>query len=171
MKPANIFSRLIPDLRVDRIHQIDLEQLSALQRDTLLIDLDNTLTSWRGTSIETEVEQWVVRALSQGFRIALVSNASPARLLPHGEMLRLEHVYPRAGKPSVRTLRRAMSALGAEPSQTVMIGDQLFTDVLAGNRAGVYTVLVTPMDLREQWWMKMVRNLERKILDWLHRHL
>lgn len=166
MSPFSI-RLLVPDCRVDRVTDIPLSELRAQGVDVLLIDLDNTLTHWRGQKIEERVKSWVWSARAEGFRIALVSNASSRRLAPHGEFLGIEDIYPRATKPSPKALSKALKKFGVEAGQAAMVGDQVFTDVLAGNRLGLCTVLVTPIDPNEQWWMRVVRALERRLLDWL----
>ncbi len=60
-----------------------------------------------------------------------------------------------------------MAALGASPEQTAMIGDQMFTDVLGGNRLGLHTFMVRPMARREFLGTKLSRVAERAILKWL----
>ena len=62
-----------------------------------------------------------------------------------------------------------MQQLGVEPHETVVVGDQLFTDILGGNRAGAYTILVVPIDRREFIGTRLVRMIERRVLNHLRR--
>ena len=69
-------------------------------------------------------------------------------------------VVDHAMKPAPFALRRAMEMHGATPDKTVMIGDQVFTDVAAGNLAGVRTVLVRPQSRRDLWYTQIFRVFE-----------
>lgn len=129
-----------------------------------MVDLDNTLLGWKGSELSDEVTHWMAVVHALGFSVCLVSNAAPARLRVQAQRLNVDYV-PVARKPSRRGLRKAMKRFHKTPEQAAMIGDQIFADVLAGNRLGVYTILVVPLDLEEQWWMKIVRRMERWVLD------
>lgn len=155
--------RLLPRQQVDGVTSIDLEALKARGIELLLLDLDNTLLGWKGSEMADEVTHWMAVVHALGFSVCLVSNATEARLRVQAQRLNVDYV-PTARKPSRRGLRKAMRRFQKEPARTAMIGDQLFADVLAGNRLGIYTILVVPIDLREQWWMKWVRRLERWVL-------
>ena len=165
MNPLKYLQHLVPDQRVDWVTEISMTQLSEIGVEVLLIDLDNTLTTWRGVTVDEKTRSWVSLAQEAGFKVGLVSNASFRRLSPHGKSLGVDDLFPRATKPRVGALKKAMQRFGVEAHQTAMIGDQIFTDVLAGNRLGAYTVLVTPLDPTEQWWMRYVRSTERYLLD------
>lgn len=129
-----------------------------------MVDLDNTLLGWKGSELSEEVTHWMAVVHALGFSVCLVSNAAPARLRVQAQRLNVDYV-PVARKPSRRGLRKAMKRFRKSPDRAAMIGDQIFADVWAGNRLGVYTILVVPLDLEEQWWMKFVRRLERWVLD------
>ena len=70
----------------------------------------------------------------------------------------------KARKPSRRAFRQALATLGTTEKETAVVGDQLFTDVLGGNRLGLYTVLVMPLSKREFFGTKAIRSLERIVL-------
>ena len=156
--------RFLPREQVSGVTSIDLEDLKAKGIELLMLDLDNTLLGWKGSVLADEVTHWMAVVHALGFSVCLVSNAAPARLSVQAQRLNVDYV-PIARKPSRRGLRKAMKRFQKTPEQTAMIGDQIFADVLAGNRLGVYTILVVPLDLNEQWWMKIVRRLERWVLD------
>lgn len=159
-----LIDRLLPSEHVTHITRIDLDELKHRGIELLLIDLDNTLLGWKGQDLSEEVNHWMAKVHSHGFSVCLVSNAAPERLRVQAQRLRVDYV-PLARKPSVRGLRKAMGRFEQGPQTTAMIGDQIFADVLAGNRLGLHTILVVPLDLKEQWWMRLVRYLERWILS------
>lgn len=153
---------LRPDQTVASLAQLDLRELHRQGYRLLLLDLDNTLLAWRQPEIEQALHAWVEQ-LRQDFTVCLVSNASRKRLRRQAQVLQIDWVAM-AHKPATRGLRKAMRKFECPAEQTVMIGDQLFTDVLAGNRLGLHTVLVAPLGA-EQWWMKPLRRLEGWVLE------
>jgi HAD superfamily phosphatase (TIGR01668 family) len=95
----------------------------------------------------------------------VVTNAaSTKRVQPVAEHLGIPWII-RAAKPLPRGYRHAMGLLGTTPATTAMIGDQVFTDILGGNRLGLYTILVDPLpNAREALITRMVqRPLERVV--------
>ena len=160
----SFLKRFLPREQVSGVTSIDLEALKARGIELLMVDLDNTLLGWKGSELSEEVTHWMAVVHALGFSVCLVSNAAPARLRVQAQRLNVDYV-PVARKPSRRGLRKAMKRFRKSPDRAAMIGDQIFADVWAGNRLGVYTILVVPLDLEEQWWMKFVRRLERWVLD------
>lgn len=159
----SFLKRFLPRQQVAGVTAIDLDALWDRGIRLLLIDLDNTLLGWKGSDLSEEVTHWMARVHAVGFSVCLVSNAAAARLRVQAQRLNVDYV-PVAKKPSRRGLRKAMQRFQRGPEETAMIGDQVFADVLAGNRLGIYTILVVPIDLREQWYMRLVRMLERWVL-------
>jgi HAD superfamily phosphatase (TIGR01668 family) len=70
-------------------------------------------------------------------------------------------------KPRRRAFRRALHIMELTSQETAVIGDQIFTDVLGGNRLGLYTILVTPISEKEFIWTRLMRKLERFVLNYL----
>lgn len=142
------------------VTDIDLDALDQRGIRGILLDFDNTLLAWSENSVSSRVIEWVSTALQRGFRLCIVSNAPDERLAAQARRLDIPFVS-KALKPTGKGINRAIEMLGLSRDEVTMVGDQMFTDVLAGNRLGLFTVLVNPIYLREQWWMKFVRNLER----------
>jgi HAD superfamily phosphatase (TIGR01668 family) len=132
----------------------------------VLCDLDNTLTEWRSEHIADEVVQWIQELRRTGIGVCIASNTRNFRRLERiAGAMDIAHVPGNAGKPGVGGLKRALQLLDAHPGEAAMIGDQLFTDIVAGNRLGLYTVLVNPLSHREFIGTKVIsRNLERLVL-------
>lgn len=148
-----------PNLTVNSIADIDLEYLKQAGVRGILMDFDNTLVRWNGSSISRSVKSWVKAAQRAGFSLCIVSNAVTARLKGTAAKLGVPFVA-QALKPTPIGINKALRSLDVAPDEAVMIGDQLFTDVLAGRCGGLHTVLIRPKVLYEQWWMKGVRHLE-----------
>ncbi|MFN8497759.1 MAG: YqeG family HAD IIIA-type phosphatase [Anaerolineae bacterium] len=152
-----------PDLIVPSVCDIPLPELAGRGIRGLLFDLDNTLLAHRGDEFEDDVIAWLKHAAGEGFGLYIISNGPPSRTLRLAEKVGLPAVY-HSGKPGVRGLRQALDALGLKPAQAAMVGDQIFTDVWAGSRLGLYTVLVTPINADEPWNVRVKRPLERFVL-------
>ena len=152
-----------PDTQALRLQNVNLYCLRHVGVKVLLLDADNTLTPWNSPELLPEVVEWVETAKAAGFAVLVASNNTLERLRPLTERLRIGAV-PRAGKPLPFGLRKAAKALGFAPKQCAMIGDQILTDVLAGNLAGMHTVLLQPIDTsREYTGTRINRALERVI--------
>lgn len=157
-------SLLQPDLYVASVQQVDLEALLKRGIRAVLIDLDNTLVGWSSSDFGPEVAAWFVKAREAGLKLCILSNtAGRSRIEAIGAALGVPHVM-HARKPRRGAFRRAMEMLGVRPSETAVIGDQLFTDVLGGNRLGLHTILCVPLPGRECPGMMWVRMAERHLL-------
>ena len=155
-----LLNAITPGEMVRSVTDIDLDDLYQRGIRGILLDFDNTLLAWSESSVSSRVIDWVSSALERGFRLCIVSNAPDERLAIQAQRLDIPFVS-KALKPTGKGINRAIELLGLNRDEVTMVGDQMFTDVLAGNRLGLFTVLVNPIYLREQWWMKFVRNLER----------
>ncbi len=110
----------------------------------LVLDVDETLVPLKDRQVSEELQQWI-NTIKPIVKVWLVSNnISHSRIGTIAESLDLPYISG-AGKPSRRKLRRAVEAINLPIEQIGMVGDRLFTDVLVGNRMGMFTILVEPM--------------------------
>ena len=146
------------------VFELDCRELATCGIRGVILNLDNTLTRWGSIEIAPEVAQWVCDLRTAGITSCILSNsASTRRVRPVAEHLGLPWIT-RAAKPFPQGFRRAMHLLQTTPESTAIVGDQLFTDILGGNRLGLYTVLVEPIFPREAWTTSLLqRPLERLI--------
>lgn len=149
----------VPHLAVRRVSDIPLDLLAARGIRGVLFDLDNTLVPYGSSEVPDDVARWLEQFRARGLQGALVSNSLPGRARRLAQQLG----WPAVGgwpKPNPGRLRRAMAVLGTTPATTALVGDQLFTDVWPGNRLGLFTVLVEPLQPREFVTTRVARWLE-----------
>lgn len=159
---------LTPDLTVASVYQIDQDRLWQDGLRGIILDIDNTITPWHANEPLPEVHEWITRARQRGFRICLVSNARARRIRYFAQRLGVDHVL--AGrKPGRRPFLAAQMRLSLSPAEVVVVGDQLFTDVVGGKRLGFRTILVDPISSREFIATRLSRRLEAVILKRLAR--
>ncbi len=164
-----MWNMVCPRLYVNSIFAIPLDAIWRLGIRGLIFDVDNTLTGWRGKDLDERTLQWFNTVTERGFRVCLVSNSSHReRVMAFGRLLDVCAI-PRAYKPMGRPFLEALKKLKTEPASTAVIGDQIFTDVLGGNRLGLYTILVVPLSSEEFIGTKCVRLLERLVIKSLIR--
>lgn len=135
------------DLVCDSIYDIDISGLKKAGISLLLADLDNTLVPY-GVPLPTdEVREWNDRLKEAGVTLFVLSNNRHAnRPRIFSEALGIPFIG-HAGKPKSGSFFKAMEQMGATKEQTAIVGDQIFTDILGGSRAGVTTILVKPIRL------------------------
>ena len=125
--------------------ELPLEQLIERRIQALVLDVDRTLLPRRGTELPPAMERWL-RQAQQRMPLHLFSNnPSRSRIGSVAEQLGVSYTT-NAGKPRRGPLRQVLDQLALPPTRVALVGDRVFTDVLAGNRLGLYTVLVKPVN-------------------------
>jgi HAD superfamily phosphatase (TIGR01668 family) len=124
--------------------QMPLENLLDRGIRALVLDVDRTLLPRRQSEMPPLMEAWL-RQAKERLRLHLFSN-NPSRRRIGSVAQRLDLPFTTsAGKPRRSALRRVLADLDLPPAQVALAGDRLFTDVLVGNRLGLFTVLVKPI--------------------------
>ncbi|HEX2953824.1 MAG TPA: YqeG family HAD IIIA-type phosphatase [Bacillota bacterium] len=155
--------KLCPQSQTTSVCDLDSAFFTEQGIKGIIIDLDNTLVPWGEDSIEPEMAAWVRTMQRVGLRFCILSNALEARVRAVADILGVPFVS-RAVKPRKSPFRKAMEILETQPEETAVIGDQLFTDILGGNRLDLYTVWTTPLSQEEFVSTKAVRRLERLVV-------
>ena len=136
---------LQPDLIVEgSVLNLTPEILQQYHLKGLVLDVDDTLVPIKSTQASETLLLWVEQ-IRQVAALWLVSNnLSESRISNIAKAVNVPYLLG-AGKPSRRKLRQAVTGMNLPVEQVAMVGDRLFTDVLAGNRLGMFTILVEPM--------------------------
>ena len=145
----NIFKAMVPDKVIRSLADLDLDELKSRGIDCLLLDFDNTL----GPDHATEPTD---------FSYEMVNNARSGRSDGIAKKLEIPCVTY-AHKPRPDGVNRALALLGKDKAQAAMIGDQVFTDVIAGRYAGVYTVFTEKYAKKEMWYIVLKRPFEKLV--------
>lgn len=140
--------KLIADGIFDAVTDIQPEKLRKMGIVLLLADLDNTLEPYNTSYPRDEIVNWHEELRANGITLYVVSNNKKASGREYLDRLGVPYIVD-AHKPKADSLLQAMEETGADRTSTVMVGDQTFTDVLAGRRAGVPVILVRPVKLED----------------------
>jgi len=158
-----------PTIQAPSLDLISVDQLTRDGIKGLIIDLDNTMTPWNDVEVGPKVAKWFLQVKAAGIKACVVSNNSKRqRVAVVAECLDIPFVFG-ATKPRRGAFRLGMNLLGTGYTDTAVIGDQLFTDILGGNRLGLYTIWVTPINDHEFIGTRVMRRMER-VLVWLMKH-
>lgn len=155
-----MYQLLCPNLVLQSLLDLSIEQLHAQQIRGLILDLDNTIIPWDSPHLPPAFLNYIQHLQQHDFRICLLSNNSTRRVRDVARKLQLPFIA-RAFKPSRNGFQQAIRLLELPPSSIAVVGDQLYTDVLGGNRCGAFTVWVKPLNTREFIGTKLTRQLEK----------
>ncbi len=138
---------LIPRGYYSSVTDLKPEELAARGIRLVLADLDNTLSPYRVEEPSEEIRAWKEALEGRGITLFLLSNSrKPGRAERYARNLGIPY-QGHSGKPKPAGYLRAMERMGCSPEQTVMVGDQIFTDTLGANLAGVVPLLIRPIRL------------------------
>ena len=138
---------LVPHHICGSIYDLTPEELERSGIRLLLADLDNTLAPYRQKIAPPELHTWKEGLSRHGITLFILSNSrKPTRARTFAESLGVPFVG-HAGKPGTGAFFRVMQQQGVSPKETAIVGDQIFTDIWGGNRSGVQTYLVHPIQL------------------------
>jgi len=160
-----LWKTLTPSQVVESVDELEPEMLKARGIEAIITDLDNTLVPWRHYEIMPGVIEWLAKLEVAGIKICIASNTiHTSRLKQLAETMGIPFV-DRVRKPRTGGFVRAMKAMGSHAENTAVFGDQIFTDVLAGNRLNLYTILLRPPLSKEEFIStQLVRYVENGVI-------
>ena len=156
---------LTPSRVVESLKELDPQSLKDQGIAAIITDLDNTLVPWRHYEIMPGVVEWLAKLEVAGIKICIASNTiHTERLKQLADTMGIPFV-DRVQKPRTGGFLRAMKLMGSNVGNTAVFGDQLFTDVLAGNRLKLHTILLRPPLSKEEFIStQMVRYVENGVI-------
>lgn len=162
-----MLSTVTPEFYVHSVLDIRTGQLLSMGLQSILLDVDGTLKDFREDSFSPQITSWLGELRAAQITLCLLSNGLGRRIERLANQFDIPFVA-KALKPFPFGCYRAMKKIGASAQTTVIIGDQIFADVLAGRLAGIRTILVKPTSLEEPWFTSIKRPLERQFLKWMN---
>lgn len=157
-----------PDMYKKDIYSVDYKKLLSYGIKCILFDLDNTLVYCNKNKPSRKLKDFIERLKEMGFKIIIFSNSNKKRLAPFKKILEVDCSYS-SRKPSQRKFKKVLKEYKYNQSEVAIIGDQILTDVLGGNRMGIFTVLVKPLSSKEFLWTKINRIFENRMIRKLER--
>lgn len=154
---------LRPDAFAERLTSVSLDDLAERGIAGIIVDLDNTLLGYRQDELAPADVAWIAAAVERGFRVALVSNNFSERVGRVGAALGVPAVA-NALKPLPHGFLRAARLIGTPRRATVVVGDQLFTDVLGARLCGMRAILTHPLEPHDFAGTRVLRFFERLVL-------
>ena len=162
----------IPKFSFDELTDISPEFLSGLGVKFLMLDLDNTIAAYNENFPSKDVSSWAGCIKGSGIELFIISNSMRKKRVEAFTSTLDVGVIMNAHKPSPNGVLQAMEDKGYRAESSALIGDQIFTDTLAANRAGVVSIIVRPKQLTnpflairfaaEKPFRAMCKNISRK---------
>jgi len=167
-----LFEILRPKVYINSVYNIDLMKLKEVKNiKGIIVDLDNTLVGWGKKEVSQEIIDWVKEAKKIGLKICIISNTNSKRVAEFAKIFNIPY-HSKYFKPFSIAFHNGLKILETKKSETVVIGDQIFTDIWGGNRLKLLTILVTPIVKKDSIGTFLHRNLEKKIISfWLKKGL
>lgn len=163
-----LYKNFLPNEYVKSIFHISPETLIEKGIKGIITDLDNTLVEWDRPEATPEIIAWVKQMQQAGLQVTILSNNNEIRVKSFCTPLGTPFIFD-ARKPLRKSFKKALALMSLKREEVVMVGDQLMTDVLGGNRFGVYTILVVPVASSDGFFTKFNRQIERRIMAKLKR--
>lgn len=158
----------LPTQHAKDIFEITPESLMENGIKGVITDLDNTLVEWDRPNATPRLVKWLEEMKNSNIKITIVSNNNESRVKAFSEPLDIPFISA-ARKPFRRAFNQALQQMALKKEETVVIGDQLLTDVLGGNRGGFRTILVVPVAQTDGFFTRFNRMVERRILNWFQK--
>ena len=169
-KEVICLSIFYPDKMFTSITKITPDILRDLGITSLMLDVDNTLTTHNNPNLAPEILVWLAEMRAAEIGLIIISNNSRMRVAPFAQILSLDFVS-RAMKPLPFGYWHASKKLGTHAWQIAIVGDQIFTDILGGNICKMQTILLEPIEPERGLFFRIKRRIETVILRNYRRQL
>lgn len=155
---------LVPEYRLSRFEDATVEFLSSLGIKGIVLDIDNTLEPYEHAYPGDNVIEWINALSEAGIKTAIVSNNNRSRVTTFNRTIGIP-AYFNAAKPFKGNIVKAMRDMGTDTTNTIMMGDQVYTDVWGAHNAGIPAILVNPIKDKNNLLTKIKRVLEKPVLS------
>ena len=155
--------KLYPNIYLKKVEDIKIETLIKNKIKLLILDVDNTLIDYY-KNLSENVINWAKEMKGQGIKLYILSNTNNEEKVKEvAKKLDIKYKHF-AMKPLKRGFKYVQKETNIKPENIAVVGDQIFTDVLGGNRSKMFTILVDPIDdKKDYWYTAWKRPIENKI--------
>ena len=143
----------LPKIILPELTKLEPELLQARGIELLMLDFDNTMLPYTSNTPSQELLCWLEKMQQSGIQLCIVSNSKKPRVSQFGKTYGVD-VITHARKPASRGIRQCLQRYGIDRTHAALCGDQIYTDVLGANLAGVYAIQV-PSILNHNFWLKL----------------
>ena len=140
----------VPDIIADELTDLTPELLRSKGIDFLMLDFDNTIVPYTQNEPTGEMEAWLKMMAGSGIGMCVVSNSKRDRVVKFCNARNIPCIT-HSRKPFSKGIRRCCEKFDLDRSHAALVGDQIYTDVLGANCAGLRSILVTPIHLHNIW--------------------
>lgn len=157
-----MLKKFYPDEYISSAYKMDFQKYYDRGYRGIIFDIDNTLVEHGAPADEGSIA--LIQSLkAMGFGIMLLSNNKEPRVKMFNDAVHVQYIY-KAGKPGRAGYEKAMELLKTDVNTTLFVGDQLFTDVWGARNTGIHSILVQPIDKKEEIQIVLKRCLEKIVL-------
>ena len=153
----------VPEYRFETFDVATVDFLISKGIKGIVLDVDNTLEPYENPLPTERVVAWLNSLSENGIKAAIVSNNNSERIDLFNRDLGLP-AYSKSGKPFKKNVLKAMADMGTTPENTILMGDQVFTDTWAAHNAGIPAILVPPIKDKTDPLTRFKRLLEKPVL-------
>ena len=153
----------VPEYRFEKFNMASAQFLLSIGVAGVVLDIDNTLEPYEHPNPGEHVLKWLNELWDCGIKTAIVSNNGKERVELFNKEIGMPAYY-KAAKPFRRNVLRAMADMGTDRSNTILMGDQVFTDVWAAHNTGIRAILVPPINDKRDLLTRFKRRLEVPVL-------
>ncbi len=164
-----MFNKFYPGIWMESTYSIPFEEYFNKGYRAIIFDIDNTLVCHGAPQSERSLKL-LNELKAMGFSILFLSNNKEPRVKMFNDPVDCKYIY-KAKKPLPGNYLEACKVMNTSPSNTMFVGDQLFTDIWGANLAGIFSILVKPIDKHEEIQIVLKRKLEKIVLFFYKKHL
>lgn len=153
---------LYPNAHFNNVREITINFLQNNKINALILDVDNTLIDY-DKNLSQDTVEWAENLKKNKIKLYILSNTNKQEKVKEvARKLQVDYIYF-AKKPMKSGFRRVQKILNEEPENIGVVGDQIFTDVVGGNRCKMFTILVEPIAEKDIWITLIKRPIENAI--------
>lgn len=152
----------VPSIRLKKVTDITISLLKKMEIETILLDVDNTLACHGSQEPFEGTIEWSKQLVDNGIDIVICSNNNEERVAPFAKLYNLPYVA-KSMKPLPMGFNKAKKMLNKKSKQVLVVGDQIFTDILGANFANMKSVLLDPVKQEKGIGFQLKRWLEKPI--------